>query len=501
METEIRDALRPVRRRLRRNRVLQGAAWGLLAGAIMTLLLLALSKLGMIPRGWVLSIAALPAGAAAGMLAAGIRRVSDVSAARAADSCGLRERAVTALEAARDSPAEVLLREDACRHLRGLDVRQIRGKPIQKQLAATAVLTAACVLLGLLPAGSPSAEPVPPEAVSALREAARRVEQAAQQESAALEEAERRELRRLALDVSREAGNPQSRERLNKTVDEAVKRLERLRESMAGDALRTMLQALRSAGAAELAAAAENAANSEVKNEDMTEALESTDAESLRQAAEALEKAPSAVAAQASGQLQAAADALAVGNPTQAESLLSQTMQNLQAGGLSRTSEALNAMQQTAAQAGQQSESAGGTGQQGNAPGNIGQNGGENAAQPGGGAGSGSTNEDQGTSAHRQASAASRGKEPRYREGEYESIYDPTRLNVGDENVLTELQKTDEDSVTAETGPGAGSAGGYVPYDLVIAEYAAGAAEAAESLALTPEQREWISAYFAKLTK
>ncbi len=503
MNNKLKEALRPVRRRLRGSRVLQGAAWGLLTGAAMALLLLVSARLGMIPGNWILPVSAIAASPVAGMLAAGIRRISDVDAARAADRCGLRERAITALEATGDSPAEALLLEDACRHLQALDARQIQGRPVKKRLTAAAALGSVCILLALLPGGSPRTEPVPAEAVPPLREAARRLEQAAEQEGADISEAERRELRRLARDVSREAGNPRSRESLDKALDDAVNRLEKLRETLAGDALRTLRQALRSAGAGNLAAAAETGSDGETLTEALMEELGNTEAESLRQAAEALEKTAPSAAAQAAGQLQAAADALTAGNPAQAGNALSQMMQSLESGGLTRTSEALNDLRNTAASAGQQG-AAGRTGtdsQQGNTAGNAGQNGGENASQPGGGAGSGSTNEDQGSSAHRQTSAASRGKDPRYKEGEYESIYDPTRLNAGDENLLTELRKTEEDGVTAETGPGAGSAEGYVPYDQVIAEYAAGAAEAAESLALTPEQRDWISAYFAELTK
>ena len=99
MNSGIREALRPVKRRIRRNRMVRGAAFGLAVGTVCALALLVLSRLVMIPDAKIWAGAAL---AAAGILCAVgnmLRKVGDREAAVQADRCGLMERAATALDA------------------------------------------------------------------------------------------------------------------------------------------------------------------------------------------------------------------------------------------------------------------------------------------------------------------------------------------------------------------------------------------------------------------
>ena len=65
---------------------------------------------------------------------------------------------------------------------------------------------------------------------------------------------------------------------------------------------------------------------------------------------------------------------------------------------------------------------------------------------------------------------------------------------------MTEQNRLGEDSVQLEAGPGKGTLEGNVPYRQVVGEYAREAVEAADSAALTGEQRSWVDEYFRLLT-
>ena len=90
---------------------------------------------------------------------------------------------------------------------------------------------------------------------------------------------------------------------------------------------------------------------------------------------------------------------------------------------------------------------------------------------------------------------------PEYREGKYETIYDPERVDIATRDVMTNQQQLGNDSVQIEAGQGRGTLEGDVPYTSVIGEYASGEAKSAESENLTAEQREWVAEYFRLLTE
>ena len=126
MNYELKQALRPVKMKIRRNRFLRGTVTGLAAGLGTAVLLQAVSFFVPVPdRGlW-----AAAAGAAVLLLTAignALRPVKNNTAAEAADACGLKERVITALEEGqRTSGSEgdivLLQRKDACAALEGLD--------------------------------------------------------------------------------------------------------------------------------------------------------------------------------------------------------------------------------------------------------------------------------------------------------------------------------------------------------------------------------------------
>ena len=138
----------------------------------------------------------------------------------------------------------------------------------------------------------------------------------------------------------------------------------------------------------------------------------------------------------------------------------------------------------------QSSDGGGGLGNGGTSP----------EGRPGGGAGTGSTNEDQGKSAQQGGSPVSGSREAEFKEGQYETIYDPERVQTAQESTSTNQNKSLDDSVQVEMGPGRGTLNGDIPYQQVIGEYAETAAQAAESERLSAQERQWVSNYFSLLT-
>ena len=127
---------------------------------------------------------------------------------------------------------------------------------------------------------------------------------------------------------------------------------------------------------------------------------------------------------------------------------------------------------------------------------------GNNPGQSGGGAGTGSTNEEQKGGSGGQKSGGSKGTNPaEFKQTEYETIYDPEKVDVAARDVMTNQQSLGKDSVQIETGPGKGSLEGNVPVSQVVGEYAEQEVKAAESANLTREQKQWVDEYFRKLTE
>ena len=127
---------------------------------------------------------------------------------------------------------------------------------------------------------------------------------------------------------------------------------------------------------------------------------------------------------------------------------------------------------------------------------------GNNPGQSGGGAGTGSTNEEQKGGSGGKNSGGSKGTNPaEFKQTEYETIYDPEKVDVAARDVMTNQQSLGKDSVQIETGPGKGSLEGNVPVSQVVGEYAEQEVKAAESANLTREQKQWVDEYFRKLTE
>ena len=93
-------------------------------------------------------------------------------------------------------------------------------------------------------------------------------------------------------------------------------------------------------------------------------------------------------------------------------------------------------------------------------------------------------------------------RDPRYKEVQYETIYDPEHIDKDKQDVMTEQFRTgDEGAAQIETGPGRGSLNGDVPWGEALQEYADTEARAADRENLTTQERQWVNDYYKLLTE
>ena len=453
---ELFAGLRPVKRRIRRNRFLRGAAWGLAAGAGAALIVRIIALFTPVADKWLWAV--LSAAGFALLFAAGnaLRPVKDLTAAEAADSCGLKERTVTALEQA-GSETEIcaLQREDACRALRGLDVRKIRPGSVKKPL-----LTAlGCGLLAVTLLVIPNPRDREAEARQALRktlkEGTEEIARAAQEDEERLSPEKRSELRRLTEELKRELLDSRDETDALVALDRAEQRLEQMQNRTAGDA--------------EAAAGSESAAGEGTRD---GEAVDGTGTAAIGKTAQASADSSGVKTGKLSTQKALTALKSAV-NPSEARKGTQATATGMQGAG---QGEGQNGQGKAAA---------------GSGSGNKGAN----------GAGEGTTNLEAEAGGKKESGSAKGTRDPKYKEAEYETIYDPERIEKSVRDEMTNQNRLgNEESLQVETGPGKGSLGGGVPWNEVFREYEETETRSAERENLTTKERQWVNEYYSLLT-
>lgn len=489
-------ALRPVRRRLRLRRFAHGAGTGFAAGALAALVLLAVTSFVPLKNRWLIAAACtagctLLAGAGCAMWP-----VKPRDAALAADACGLRERSVTALELAGRQETEMILfqRQDACDSLNTLDVKQIRPGFPRRQVILGSVLLVLCAGTLLLPGGGDRAVAARQALEQKTASMAQKIDEAAAADEAGMTEKEKAELRKLTEDLKRELSA--SRDELDAMValDKAEQQLEKnrteqMRDRTAGDAMEAMdalSQAMQGAGMDPGQAQSLSEAMASGKAAAMNASLSELDAEQLKKLAEGLTGDAKSLAEQL-------AQAVESGEITDAQlqAMMSGAQSSLQSSSLQQAISGMKA-----------SLGAGGTGPGSQSGPNAGTGTGNNQGMNGNGAGTGTTNEEQkgGTGAGQKNSTSGGNRPPEFKQGEYETIYDPEKAETASRDVMTEQNSLGKDSVQIETGPGKGTLEGDIPFRQVVGEYAEQEVQAAESAHLTKEQKGWVDEYFRRLT-
>ena len=462
---EVLKALRPVKHRIRWNRFLRGAAAGLAAGLSAAVILQAVSFFVPVPDRGLWAAAAAATVMLLTALGNAARPVKDMTAAQAADACGLKERTVTALEGG-DEPIRQLQRQDACKALERLDVKQIRPGSVKKTLLAS---LGCAVLLGalLLIPNAQDNEAAARKALNrTLQEGRKTIEQAAEEDEERLPDEKKSELRKITADLNRELGESRDAADALVALDKAEQRLEQMRQETAGDKTD-------GSGASGEAGSGEKTGNAEGKGEG--------------------ENADQAVNGQAG-----TASSASVGTAAQLQTLEALTALK---GAVNPSLQAGNGIQGLEGKNGTAAGQAG----KGTGNGQTGQNGagGSNPnGKTGGGAGEGTTNEEQQGSGTPSNGIMKWNRDPRYKEVQYETIYDPEHIDKDKQDVMTEQFRTgDEGAAQIETGPGRGSLNGDVPWGEALQEYADTEARAADRENLTTQERQWVNDYYKLLTE
>lgn len=483
---ELKRALLPVKRRMRLGRTLLWVSYGVFAAAICVVLLRAAAFLWLFPsaRRWALGAAVLIPSLFA--LVAWLWPITELDAARQADSLGLEARAQTAVMLHTcDTPMANLQREDALERLHALQPRREMALRLPHlSLIGTLVCTLLVGMSYLIPN---------PQAAALRERAAFRAEMKAQAQkvdegAAALnaDEAETPEVRRLLGELSQTLRKSEETREALSAVDAAERKLTQMQTSTA----KAAMHALRATGLGSLANALEqNDRDAALK------ALEDTQGE----LAQAARMADVQTAAQL---LSAAASAMQNGDTDQALQKLENAVQGQSAP--CAQGMALAAMVRSAAvRASCQSASPSMQGM-----GMLGSNGGQGTSAgknslatqgSGSGAGSGSSDKDGGISTPSAARSAASGSPPTQRTAEYEPIYDPTRLGTSGDRVSERGRMGQGEITEMELGTGLGTTDGSVPYAQVLPQYSRVAVEAAQNADLPAYAQKWVETYFDSL--
>ena len=471
---ELKEALAPVKRRMRAQRVFLWAAYGLLAGAVCIVLIRLASFLFPFENAVWWGAAAAAAGPALFALAALCLPVKDVNAARQADALGLMARAQTALMLqGDDTPMAQMQRQDTIESLRSIEPkRMLRFRAPALVWAGVAVCLALTGLSFLI--SNPQAQVL--QAREQFRKDMTAQADKVDQATDNLDEKQTQtpETRKLLKELSQNLRDAQQRRDALEAVDQTERRIEKMQQRTASQAL----DAMKNAGLDSLAAALENQDTAAVQ-----EALEQTDAaDRLNQAAQQ--------AGDVGDMLASASQSLKAGDLQQAMQLLQnaskgQSMSAAQAMALAAMARA------AAAQSGQGSQMGQGSG--------TGSSASQGKDGKGGGASLGSSDKDGGVSGKNPIRQQPGSADPEKKTAEYESIYDPTRLGGAGDAVSDSGEMGQGDVQEVEIGSGTGSLNGSVPYSQAITQYSQAEVQAVQNAALPAYAQRWVQDYFNAL--
>ncbi len=495
----MRHAMRPVRRRIHLLRCGHGAIWGLLGGMAACLALSALSFFFPMEGLWRHLLMIAVAGPSVSALIAFAFPVSMPYAAKKADGCGLAERAQTALAFEdMDTPMSRVQRTDAQTALQAFPVR--RAMPFHSTpkiwIPAIACALVSCALL-VVPNPQNDIIRAMEQARQSLRAQAKVVEEAAETlEGKNLTEEERRELRRITGEMTREMREAKDAREALANLSEKEMEMEKLQKAIQKRVISQTAVAMGAEPALKGLAEAMNNGNASQMERALAEIADALmNADKTQEIGEALENAAkgSPEGEVAAGLMTSAAAAKA-GNGSLASATLTNAIQSADAAGADIAS-LMKLAKSGTAMAGSRQNQGGGSG--------MGQGGGTSQSSGmgmGSGAGRGTTQLDMGYAPERASGSQGNGSGPiEDRVGIYERIYDPTRLGGSSDPSLVTGQKGEGESQQAQLGPGQGDLSGLVPYQQVIGEYQNAAAQAVRRQTYPETVQSWVTRYFDAL--
>ncbi len=465
------------------------------------------------------------AGAAAGVV---FLRPSWEQAAKALDRLGGQERAATLLELeGREDAYTSLLRQDAGRALPVIDVKAGIGLGQRRWMYLACSAIALSVLVSFaIPNGQRDIVNMRHETKRAIQKQAEKIEKA--MDDPALDEATKAELRKLAGELREARTMSDALKQLSKAEDN-IKELARQQASQAANQLaasfeggsktKPLAEALKKLDSKAFEKLADDLAG-DLKDGKLSAADKSALQQALSQAAgsisdkelsASLDAAAEAMKSQADSQ---AADALAAalssagkasggqsGDAVDANALLKAARAQLSAAGASLSNKQGSDGNGNGNGSGNGSGNGNGNGN-GNENGSGSGNGSGTGSGAGAGTGGGPDSENESANGYGKGGNNSQftpGGEKQ--QGTYEPVYAPDRLGGSDSGVTPGGQRNgDGQSDMLNMGPGQGTAGDYIPYDQIVYEYQAQAAEAMDRESIPAGLRQWVERYFSSIT-
>lgn len=457
----------------------------------------------------------------AAFLYSSFRTPGDAYAALKADSFGLEERIITALELAGDQSAfAVLEKNDALEHLRNMDYKKkIPLRLNRKYLLICMILTAAIAVSGFIP--NPTAERaeelhrIKSEAAEQQKKAGRLIEKV--RSNPKLSEEQKAELEEKLSELRRELKNAKDGKEIEKALGRAEKKLEYIRDKYASDGdLDRIIDTL---SKNEMTKALANM----IKNGD-----EKAFRDSIRKMAEELKNLTSEEKQKLAGEISKLAQEIK-SNPELSEAFkgLAEKIASGELGDISGELSELdrsiselmenesirNAVSELQrelgnANAGREAQDSGGHLGQGNTQGGNGQQGqgsqpegsGQGAGQ-GSGAGGGTDmgKEHQSPIPSENSGIGKKGGSEKKSE-EYEKIFTPDTLGgEGDASNLSGKKGTGGTAGQVITDKGPTVRGNSVPYNQAVGQYKDRAMESMNTSDIPPGMKEMIKEYFTSL--
>ncbi|MDD4503362.1 MAG: hypothetical protein PHS15_00880 [Clostridiaceae bacterium] len=456
------------------------------------------------------------------------RTPKDTYTALKADSFGLKERTVTALElVGNQSTFAMLEKNDALEHLKNMDYKKrISLRPNKRYLLICFILTMTLALSGFIPNPMAGKAEELHKIKAKISEQQKKVDKLVEKvkSNPKLSEEQKKELEKKLSELKKELKTAKDEKEINKVLGRTEKKLEYIKDKYApGEDLNKIADALsKNEMTKALADMIKNGDKKAFKDniKKMAEVLKKLSTEEKQKLAEELSKLAQEI--KNNSELSQAFDELAkklatgeLGDISSELSELDQSISELMENESVRdaiselTRELSNSnTSQSDGQQGQQGQDGSGHQGQGNNPGAKGQQGQGN--QPGGngigggqgsGAGSGTNmgNENQ-TPIPPSSSGISKKDSSHKKDGEYEKIFTPQTL--GGEGDTSNLSGTKGAGGTTEqviTDKSQTVRGSSVPYNQVVGQYKDRAMESMNTSDIPPGMKDMVKEYFTSL--
>lgn len=442
----------------------------------------------------------------------------DAYAALKADSFGLKERTVTALElVGNHSTFAVLEKGDALEHLKKMDYKKnLPLKPNKKYVLICLILTVVLALSGFIPnpmAGRAEALHKLKAKISEQQKKADRLAEKVKN-NPVLSEEQKEELENRLAELKKELKAAKDQKEINKALSRTEKKLEYIGDRYApGDDLNKIADVFSKNEMTKALAEMVKKGNGKAFKDDikkLAKELKKLSAEEKQKLAEELKKLAQEIKnnPELSRAFSELADKLASGQLGDISSELSELDRSISElmknesirNAIAELAEELrNSNTESSSQEGQQGQDGSGHQGQGNTPGGNGQQGQGEGQGAGAGSGTNMGNENQAPIPPGSSGISKKG-ESQKKDGEYEKIFTPDTL--GGEGETSNLRGSKGEGGNTEqvvTDKSHTVRGSSVPYNQVVGQYKEKAMESMNTSDIPPGMKDMVKEYFTSL--